>query len=109
MNSSSLCFVLLQSSDRDEDFGGFDNVSFTIELVKWGIAMTISYYLTQVWLAYFLNIKWLFVYSLVSFHYLLPDNVVAFTFPRPTIHDMLFVEVRFQLSLIVQFFLCGTI
>lgn len=34
---------------RDDDFGSsFDSVSFTVELVKWGIAMTISYYLTQV-------------------------------------------------------------
>lgn len=33
---------------RDEDFGDFDNVSFTIELIKWGVAMSISYYLTQV-------------------------------------------------------------
>lgn len=34
---------------RDGDFGSsFDSVSFTVELVKWGVAMTISYYLTQV-------------------------------------------------------------
>ena len=58
--SSIILFLLLMSSsyfsstpflpasERDEDYGAFDNVSFTIELVKWGIAMSISYYLTQV-------------------------------------------------------------
>jgi hypothetical protein len=48
------CLILLLSlffldvASRDEDFGDIDNVSFTIELIKWGVAMSISYYLTQV-------------------------------------------------------------
>jgi hypothetical protein len=40
--------LLYDDVGRDEDFGDFDNVSFTIELIKWGVAMSISYYLTQV-------------------------------------------------------------
>ena len=46
--SSQLIIILESISDRGDDFGGIDGVVIAAELVKWGIAMSISYYLSQV-------------------------------------------------------------
>lgn len=46
--SSPLIIILESISDRGDDFGGIDGVVIAAELVKWGIAMSISYYLSQV-------------------------------------------------------------